>query len=79
MNTNTNFKQTLSPSELSNIKGGYIYTCEEKKRHMAIICRTDAGKKIGDFKIALNEVEQFMRHFNGNKNFKLSAVLQNEQ
>ncbi len=46
---------------------------------MAIICRTDAGKKIGDFKIALNEVEQFMQHFNGNKNFKLSAVLQNEQ
>lgn len=75
MSNNTNLQQTLSLQEMSDIKGGYIYTCEERKRHMHITCRTDDGKKINDFKIALDDVDEFMLHFNGKKNFKLLDVL----
>jgi hypothetical protein len=66
--------EVLSSQKMNDIKGGYIYTCEEKKRHMAITCRTDDGKKINDFKIALEDVDDFMRYFNGKKNFKLDDV-----
>jgi hypothetical protein len=71
------FKHTevVSTQKMNDIKGGYIYTCEERKRHMAITCRTDTGKKINDFKIALEDVDNFMTYFNGNKNFKLADVM----
>lgn len=64
-------KKSLSAAEMSSLKGGYIYSCEEKKRHMEITCFTDEGKKINAFKIAPGYAMRFMATFNGNKNFKI--------
>jgi hypothetical protein len=69
------YTEVLSSQKMNDLKGGYLYTCEERKRHMAITCRTDDGKKINDFKIALDDVDDFMTYFNGKKNFKLDEVL----
>ena len=66
--------EALSPEQMNALKGAYSYTCEEKKRHMLIICKTDEGKKIGDFKVKFDDVDEFMLYFNGNKKFQLSNV-----
>jgi hypothetical protein len=67
--------EALSSQKMNDIKGGYIYTCEEKKRHMSITCRTDDGKKINDFKVKKSEVALFMQYFNGKKGFELEEFI----
>ncbi len=68
------FKKTtiLSPNDLKDLKGGYIFSCEERKRHMYITCYTQEGQKsINTFRVAPQDADTFMANFNGSKKFKL--------
>lgn len=57
----------LTKQESENIKGGYVFTCEEKKRNvMTIVAFDDQGNKIQDYKIATTDAMVFMQNYQGN-------------
>jgi hypothetical protein len=51
----------LTKQEAANIKGGYIFTCEEKKRNlMTITVYSDAGSLLNTYKVATVDADSFM-------------------
>jgi hypothetical protein len=51
----------LTKQESENIKGGYVFTCEEKKRNvMNIIVYSDAGALVNTYKVPTADATTFM-------------------
>jgi hypothetical protein len=51
----------LTKQELVNLKGGYLFTCEEKKRNVTTITvYTDFGTLFNSYKVATTEVSSFI-------------------
>jgi hypothetical protein len=51
----------LTKQDAENIKGGYLFTCEEKKRNLlSISVYTDAGVLLSTDKVAIADATTFM-------------------
>jgi hypothetical protein len=51
----------LTKQDAENIKGGYLFTCEEKKRNvMSISVYTESGTLLDTYKVATTEATSFM-------------------
>jgi hypothetical protein len=51
----------LTKQDAENIKGGYLFSCEEKKRNvMSITVYSDLGTLIDTYKVDSNKTTAFM-------------------
>ncbi len=56
----------LTKQEANKIKGGFSFTCEERKRNvMTIVAYDDQGNKIRDYKVATSSAASFMENYQG--------------
>jgi hypothetical protein len=55
----------LTKQDAENIKGGYLFSCEEKKRNMLISAYTNNGVLINTYKVATVTAETFIQNYQG--------------
>jgi hypothetical protein len=54
----------LTKQDAENIKGGYLFSCEEKKRNlMSITVYTESGALLNTYKVATTEVTSFIASY----------------
>ena len=58
----------LTKQETEEVKGGYVFTCEEKKRNvMLVTAYTDSGTLVNTYKIVDSQLSTFLSIYNGTK------------